>query len=72
MFSIIFVMCCLYGFKVSFSKSKPTDMYLNPVEAKNHIVDRYIEIQAMPEGMEKKQAHKVWQESCHQIKKLQE
>lgn len=71
MFSVLFVALCLSGIQFSVNKSKPTDMFVNPVAAKNYIVDRYLEIQAMPEGLEKKQAHKIWQQNVHQIKKRQ-
>lgn len=71
MFSLIAAAFGLYIAIFAIKKSKPNKVFLNPVETKNYIVDRYIEIQAMPDGVEKQQAHKLWQESCHQIKKLQ-
>ena len=72
MFSLALIIFTVYFSYYTYKKSKPTTMHVNPVDAKNHIVDRYIEIQAMPEGLEKERAHKVWQQSSfHQIKKLQ-
>lgn len=70
MFSLITAIFGLYITFLTFKKSKPSQMFLNPVETKTYIVDRYIEIQAMPDGLEKQQAHRLWQESFHQIKNL--
>ncbi len=74
MFSVIFILCCTAFLVYRLKRGKPTNVHLNPVAAKAEIVDRFIEIEAMPKGRQKQQAFKQWQQlygELKQQKKLQ-
>lgn len=69
MFSVVLVVLCVSCIYCVLNKSKPTSMYLNPVSLKTEIVDRYLEIEAMPSGSDKKQAYQQWQQLYSQVKR---
>lgn len=68
MFSVIFIVCSIVFLVYCLKKSKPTTVHLNPIAAKTEIVDRFIEIEAMPKGSQKQQAFKQWQQLYGELK----
>ena len=66
-FSFILILLCS-GLSFSYLKaSKPEQLYVNPTSAKSWMLDKYVEVEHMPTGVSKIQAHEHWQKDCDNL-----
>lgn len=63
-FSVLFIATLITMIGFYQKRSKPSQLYVSPKDAKSYMFDKYWEIEQMPTGMEKDEARRQWRIEC--------